>query len=104
MGGRIPHRTGVMSPLTNIVVEDIFGGGGKRHPADDVNGPLAANSAFNVIGDCSGCGLTDAVNNNQIGWNNPGLGPLTNNGGPTLTHAILAFSPAVDRGSNALAK
>jgi hypothetical protein len=31
----------------------------------------------------------------------PVLGPLTNNGGPTLTHALLAGSPAIDAGNNA---
>jgi hypothetical protein len=31
------------------------------------------------------------------------LGPLANNGGPTLTHALLAGSPAIDTGSNPLA-
>ena len=32
----------------------------------------------------------------------PLLGPLANNGGPTLTHALLLGSPAVDAGNNAL--
>jgi hypothetical protein len=32
---------------------------------------------------------------------NPRLGSLTDNGGPTLTHALLANSPAIDAGSNA---
>jgi hypothetical protein len=30
----------------------------------------------------------------------PLLGPLTNNGGPTRTHALLAASPAIDTGNN----
>src|SRR5205814_1974182 len=29
---------------------------------------------------------------------NPQLGPLQNNGGPTMTHALLAHSPAIDAG------
>ena len=33
----------------------------------------------------------------------PGLGLLANNGGPTQTIALLAGSPAIDAGSNALA-
>ena len=32
----------------------------------------------------------------------PLLGPLANNGGPTLTHALLLGSPAIDAGNNAL--
>ena len=31
-----------------------------------------------------------------------GLGPLADNGGPTLTHALLAGSPAIDAGDNAV--
>ena len=34
---------------------------------------------------------------------NPLLGPLANNGGPTLTHALLAGSPAINAGINPLA-
>jgi CSLREA domain-containing protein len=34
---------------------------------------------------------------------NPRLGPLADNGGPTLTHALLAGSPALDAGNNSLA-
>lgn len=33
----------------------------------------------------------------------PMLAPLANNGGPTLTHALLPHSPAIDAGSNAAA-
>lgn len=33
----------------------------------------------------------------------PGLGTLANNGGPTMTHALLAGSPAIDVGENAAA-
>jgi hypothetical protein len=32
----------------------------------------------------------------------PGLGPLSNNGGPTLTQALLLGSPAIDHGDNAM--
>jgi len=31
---------------------------------------------------------------------NPKIGPLQDNGGPTLTHALLAGSPAIDAGTN----
>jgi len=37
---------------------------------------------------------------NTIFTNNPRLGPLANNGGPTLTHLPLADSPAIDAGNN----
>lgn len=39
-------------------------------------------------------GLTDQINTD------PMLGPLEDNGGPTLTHALLPGSPAIDQGRN----
>jgi hypothetical protein len=38
-----------------------------------------------------------------IGFNDPGLAPLQNNGGPTQTMALLPGSPAIGHGNNALA-
>jgi hypothetical protein len=48
---------------------------------------------------------TGAITFNDLGGNRPAgedprLGPLQNNGGPTQTHALLAGSPCVDAGSN----
>jgi hypothetical protein len=63
-----------------------------------MNGSAVASSSFNLIG--TGGGLTNGVNNNQVGINNPQLGPLKNNGGTTLTRAPLTNSPAIDRGKD----
>src|SRR5690606_708942 len=41
--------------------------------------------------------LTDTNNLKNV---DPMLGPLAFNGGPTQTHALLAGSPAIDKGSN----
>lgn len=55
---------------------------------------------YNLIG---GGNSTSAFNQpgDRTGVTTPGLGPLTNNGGPTQTHALLPGSPAIDAGSNA---
>jgi hypothetical protein len=68
----------------------------------DVGGAFT-NSGFNLIGNLgTGTGLSG--NNNQSGTGasplNPGLAALANNGGTTLTHALLFASPALDAGSN----
>ena len=51
---------------------------------------------YNLSSDTSGSSVLIATGD----WNNvnPKLGPLQDNGGPTLTHALLPDSPAIDRG------
>ena len=56
-----------------------------------------------LIGDTTGFGITTATGTGNILNQLPLLGPLANNGGPTQTHALLAGSPALDAGSNAIA-
>jgi len=75
---------------------------------DDVLGALNAGGDYNLIGDGTGMtGLHNGVNGNLVGSAaapiDPLLGPLQDNGGPTLTHALLAGSPAIDAGNNAYA-
>ena len=56
-----------------------------------------------LIGDTNGSGISETTGNRNI-LNQPALlGPLADNGGPTLTHALLSGSPAIDAGSNTLA-
>ena len=59
----------------------------------------------NLIGRSNGAnGFTNGVLNDQVGSLgspiNALLGPLADNGGSTLTHALLAGSPATDAGDN----
>ena len=68
---------------------------------------------FSLIGDNTGSGLSESqtpdANGNLIGSAagsgpvDPLLGPLQDNGGPTLTHALLAGSPAIDAGNPSVA-
>ena len=50
---------------------------------------------YNLIGDGNATGAFDQTGD-QIGVTNPGLGPLSDNGGPTQTHALLSGSPAIN--------
>jgi hypothetical protein len=70
---------------------------------DDVFGSLNTGGDYNLIGDGTGMtGLQNGVNGNLVGSAgapiDPLLGPLQNNGGPTLTHALLPRSPALNAG------
>jgi hypothetical protein len=61
---------------------------------DDVYGSLNPGGDYNLIGDGTGMtGLVNGVNGNQVGTADhpidPRLGPLADNGGPILTHALL---------------
>src|SRR5262249_1773329 len=89
--------------LKNTIVSGNFTGAAPSTTASDMRFLASAASSFNLIGSCQDCGLVNGTNNNQVGVANSGLGPLANNGGPTMTHALLAGSAAINAGSNALA-
>ena len=83
-----------------VLHNTIIAGNFLRAAANDLADGVSAASSFNVIGVCSSCGLSNGVNNNQVGVADAGLVALANNGGLTLTHALLPASPALDRGNN----
>jgi CSLREA domain-containing protein len=83
--------------LYNTILAGNFDLGGE---APDCSGYLGSGQ-FNLVGDMGGCGFA------ALAWDitgsagapvDPGLGPLADNGGPTMTHALLAGSPAIDAG------
>lgn len=53
---------------------------------------------FSLIENLDGFNLSS--NNNNIFYTDPMLGPLADNGGATMTHALMAGSPAIDAGLN----
>ena len=58
---------------------------------------------YSLIGDTTGSGISATTGTGNI-LNQPALlTPLSDNGGPTLTHALALGSVAIDGGSNALA-
>jgi CSLREA domain-containing protein len=66
------------------------------------NAPAPISQGFNLIGDPGNAifnGSFDQVGTTALPLN-PMLLPLANNGGATLTHALQAGSPALDRGSS----
>ena len=66
---------GTVTSLGYNLSDDAAGGDGSTGPGGLLNGP----------GDMRNT--------------NPHLGPLQDNGGPTMTHALLPFSPAIDNGN-----
>ncbi|HBB95755.1 MAG TPA: hypothetical protein DC054_10225, partial [Blastocatellia bacterium] len=73
----------------------------------DLNGSFTS-QGHNFIGVAPGSnGFTDGVNGDQAGGAigiDPHLGPLANNGGATMTHALLSNSTALDAGDDCVAQ
>jgi hypothetical protein len=92
---------GIWASISAVLSHAIVSGNtrGLAATPNDVTGSVAA--AFSLLGVDTGATITDN-GGNLIGTAaapiNPLLGPLTNNGGPTMTHALLAGSPAIDAG------
>jgi CSLREA domain-containing protein len=88
-----------------ILVNSIVAGNTAARP--DLSGSFTS-GGHNLIGDATGSsGFSDGVNGDQVGSSaspiDPLLDALTDNGGPTFTHALLPGSPAIDSGDNAVA-
>jgi hypothetical protein len=91
--GGIDAQGGQMQLANTILAGNSSGTG-----APDCQGTLAS-AGYNLIGSLAGCALTPAATD-RVGVT-PQLGPLQNNGGPTLTMASLPSSPAIDGGNPA---
>jgi sugar lactone lactonase YvrE len=88
------------------VGNSIFNGtGAGRTVADDDSRPAVEDRGYNIFSDYPTYGFgtprTPLFQNSTNQFNtDPRLGPLQDNGGPTLTHLLLADSPAIDRGKD----
>ncbi len=98
-GGGLYHTkfanvTTVIGQMTNTI---IAGNGGNDLVAS--SGAITS-ATYDLVQDPTGNTLVNGINNNIVGLD-PKLGPLTNNGGPTETMALLPGSPAINAGSTA---
>jgi len=100
-GGGIFNNIGTVTLNSSIVAGNNNGEFCECGQTANIGGTVAPASSFNLIGIGDAGGLTNGFNHNQVGVADPGLGPLADHGGPTLTHALLESSPALDAGSNA---
>ena len=112
-GGIYDSGTSLLLRSCTISGNEADFGGGISGSADLGNTVLAGNIAgaspdcsgfitssdYNLIQNTSGTTISGATARNITGQN-PLLGPLKDNGGPTFTMALLPGSPAVDKGRN----
>ena len=112
------YSSGSTLDLTNVTLTNNIGNSGVYF--NNASGTTTA-TFNNTIVDSSVLGLgsngsTLVGGNNLFAYSDPGisglsnlfnrtslLGPLADNGGPTLTHALLSGSPAFNAGNNVLA-
>jgi hypothetical protein len=114
------HHGSLILANTTITDNSAPNGAGVADIADGSSFDLVTNSSIIAGNHPSGSGTTtDIVTTHVISGSNnliasanvalpvgtlggdPLLGPLADNGGPTLTHALLPGSPAIDTGNNA---
>jgi hypothetical protein len=122
-GGGIANSGGTLevsnSTLYGNSVQDEFAFGGGIDNAGEATfkNTIVANSHSASGGSCPGdfgsADITDGgynldsdntcgfpTNNNSLSGVDPMLGDLADNGGPTMTHALLEGSPAIDQGNS----
>jgi predicted outer membrane repeat protein len=111
VSGGIYNAAGSLS-LDNTIVAGNTKNSGPASPGDIAVGGGTITGRYNLIGDPSSAGGLTAANHNVLGDGNGHLEPASlvivgtspaNNGGPTLTFALAAGSPAIDAGNNTLA-
>jgi hypothetical protein len=96
-----------LAPINVTLVNTIVAGNTAGSRGADVFGSITT-ADHNLIGDGAGSNIYPGVNGNIVGGFsspviNAMLGPLQNNGGPTMTMALLAGSPAIGQADSGLA-
>jgi predicted outer membrane repeat protein len=111
----VPSAATTLTLLNDTVVSNtagthggnIYAGGVMTAPIDVMNTLVAFGSPNNCDNPVHSLG-NNLENTNVCGFSlgsdqrgaNPKIGPLQDNGGPTLTHALKPGSPAIDKGTN----
>jgi hypothetical protein len=78
-----------------VTLADTLVAGNSAPSGPDCKGTFVS-SGYNLVGNSSGS-TGFGASGDQFNVN-PRLGPLSDNGGPTFTHALLTGSPAIDKG------
>jgi CSLREA domain-containing protein len=95
-GGGLHRSTGTLNIKNTLSAGNFDNSASTKHP--DCSGTVTS-QGYNLIQSTTGCTLSGDTTGNITGQS-ANLGPLQNNGGPTLTHALLSGSPAMDAGTN----
>jgi len=94
-GGGFYNYSGTATIQNTIIADNQVAPGGE---APDYWGTFNSRG-YNLIENTEKCNINGNISGNITGVD-PILGPLSHNGGPTQTHALLPGSPAIDAGYN----
>jgi CSLREA domain-containing protein len=95
-GGGIFNAGGTINLRNTIIARNRDNTSAPIEKSPDCGGAALTSHRNNLIGDLSGCTFVAA--GGDLTNLNPLLGPLANNGGSTLTHALLPRSRAINAG------
>lgn len=95
-GGGIAQMAGTVNLRNTIIAGNIDTGG--QEP--DCSGTLTS-QGYNLVQSTLGCTIVGDATGNLSGQN-PNLGPLQDNGGSTLTQALMPGSPAINAANPAV--
>ena len=105
IGNGVTGNQGFYSVANTIIAGNGASGNGPDLNSGSFIPPTYFSRGHNLIGNAQGVADFDEPGD-QTGSTatplDPRLGPLANNGGPTLTHALLSNSTALDAGDNSL--
>jgi CSLREA domain-containing protein len=87
---------GVISSTNNVLANNLDQSGQRDCFYDPVYSATITSQGYNLVENPGNCVFTAT---GDITGADPLLGPLQDNGGDTLTHALLPGSPAIDQGS-----
>lgn len=96
LGGGV-YSTGIYYAKNTIIASNVVANPLAANAAPDFGGVLNS-QGFNLIGNPANSTVVGDTTGNLY-WVDPHLSSLQNNGGPTLTHALLFPSPAIDAGT-----
>jgi hypothetical protein len=98
--GGLSHQGGSALVHNSILAGNVDADSGTSQ--DDAGGTIHSDSSNNLVKITNSSALLDtSVDHNiVITTGGPALAPLGNYGGPTMTHALLIGSPAIDNGND----
>ena len=92
-------NNGILTINNSIISGNELASSNKDIKINTGTGSIVVNSRYSLLGDDDS--FINGSNINTIFTDDPALGPLSNNGGATLTHLPRANSPAIDTGDGA---